>query len=212
MKKTFKTLALLIVILSTGVACNSGKVQRVSEDSVIDLNTRWSSVDARLTAEEMTKELMDHPWYSDFIADNKGKKPVIIVGNIVNKTSEHIDIEMFTKDIEKAMIASGTMKLVQDPVFRAALRAERADQQSNSRSETIKKFQRETGADFMLQGVMTQNTQTTTKVEKTDFYQVNLELSNLETNEKVWIGDNKIFKYKGGKKKVKTNVSGQWNN
>ncbi len=211
MKKTFKLFALTTLTI-LGVSCNSGKIQRVSEDSVIDLNSRWSNVDARLTAEEMTKELLDHPWYSDFIADNKGKKPVVIIGNIVNKTSEHIDVELFTKDIEKAIIGSGTMKLVQDPVFRAALRAERADQQNNSRAETIKKFQKETGADFMMQGVMTQNTQTSAKGEKTDFYQVNLELSNLETNEKVWIGDKKIFKYKGGKKKVKTNVSGQWNN
>ena len=43
---------------------------------------------------------------------------------------------------------------------------------------------------------------------KVVFYQVNLELADLETNELVWVGEKKIKKYKGKGKKVKKKYQG----
>lgn len=175
-------------------------VQRVSETSVTDLSGRWNETDSRLTAEEISKELMEHSWYNSFTAENKGKKPTIIVGMITNKSHEHIAIETFSKDIEKEIINSGRMKLVQAGNMREELRAERADQQLNASKSTMKKFGLENGADFILQGTLNSIVDEYSK-EKTIFYQINLELTNIQTNDKVWIGDKKIKKYLGNKKK-----------
>ena len=89
--------------------CGTQTVTRVSETNVTDLSGRWNETDSRLTAEEITAELMDHSWYSTFASENAGKKPVLIVGLITNKSHEHIEAETFSKDIEKAIINSGTV-------------------------------------------------------------------------------------------------------
>jgi len=201
MKTTFLKLA---VVLALGISlsnCGSTPhVQRVSETSVTDLSGRWNETDSRTTAEEITAELMSHSWYSTYASENGGKKPVIIVGMITNKSHEHIATETFSKDIEKEIINSGRMKLVQAGNMREELRAERADQQNFASQSTMKKFGLENGADFMLQGTVNSIVDQYAK-EKTIYYQIDLELTNIQTNDKVWIGDKKIKKYLGNKKK-----------
>lgn len=197
MKTSYKfILAFVLGITLTNCAPH---VQRVSEDSVTDLSGRWNETDSRLTAEEITAELMSHSWYSTYAAENGGKKPVIIVGMITNKSHEHIAIETFSKDIEKEIINSGRMKLVQAGSMREEIRAERADQQNYASQSTMKKFGLENGADFMLQGTINSIVDQYSK-EKTIYYQIDLELTNIQTNDKVWIGDKKIKKYLGNKK------------
>ena len=183
----------------TLINCGTPNVQRVSENTVTDLSGRWNETDSRLTAEEITAEMMEHSWYSTYASENGGKKPVIIVGIITNKSHEHIASETFSKDIEKAIINSGRMKLVQGADKREEIRAERADQQNFSSQSTMKKFGLENGADFMLQGTINSIVDQAGK-EKTIYYQVDLELTNIQTNDKVWIGDKKIKKYLGNKK------------
>ena len=178
--------------------CSSTQVQRVNENTVTDLSGRWNETDSRLTAEEITAELMEHAWYSTYASENAGKKPVIIVGMIVNKSHEHIATETFSKDIEKAIINSGRMKLVQAGNMREEVRAERADQQNFASQSTMNKFGLENGADFMLQGTINSIVDQAGK-EKTVYYQIDLELTNIQTNDKVWIGDKKIKKYIGKK-------------
>lgn len=191
-----KTRFLPVLFLAASMAftgCGGTKVTRVDETTVTDLSGRWNETDSRLTAEEITAEMMAHSWYSTYVSENAGKKPVIIVGLITNKSHEHIESETFSKDIEKEIINSGRMKLVQAGNKREEIRAERADQQNFASQSTMKKFGLENGADFMLQGtinsIVDQN-----KKEKSVYYQVNLELTNIQTNDKVWIGDKKIKK------------------
>lgn len=179
--------------------CSTPKVQRVSETSTHDLSGRWNETDSRITGEEIGADMLAHSWFNTYSSQNKGKAPVIIVGLIVNKSHEHIATETFSKDIEKAIINSGKMKLVQSGNMREEIRAERADQANFASQATIKKFGLERGADFMLTGTINSIVDEARK-EKTMFYQVDLELTNIQTNEKVWIGDKKIKKYLGNKK------------
>ncbi len=88
---------------------------------------------------------------------------------------------------------SGKISFVANKEERQEIRDERADQQENASPETMKKFQQETGADFMLRGdiasIIDQE-----GGDKVKYYQVNLELVNIETNKKVWSGEKKIKK------------------
>ena len=192
MKKSFSLYAFLILISFAVISCGQ-KVTRVSEDTVTDLSGRWNDTDSRLTAEEITSEMMSHPWYNSYISQNGGEAPVLIVGMITNKSHEHIATETFSKDIEKAIINSSKMRLVQAGAMREEIRAERADQQNYSSASSMKQFGLEQGADFMLQGTVNSIVDQYKK-DKAIYYQVDLELTNLETNEKVWIGDKKIKK------------------
>ena len=200
MKTKLLPLAVIAATITLN-SCSSSKTQtvtRVDENTVTDLSGRWNETDSRLTAQEITAELMSHPWYSTFAAENGGKKPVIIVGLITNKSHEHIATETFSKDIEKEMINSGRMKVVQGGAMREELRAEKADQQSNASQSTMKKFGLENGADFMLQGTINSIVDQAGS-NKTVYYQIDLELSHIQSNEKVWIGDKKIKKVVGQK-------------
>ena len=58
----------------------------------------------------------------------------------------------------------------------------------------MKKFGLEQGADYILQGSINSIVDSE-KRKKVVYYQVNLELTNIQSNEVVWIGDKKIAKY-----------------
>lgn len=189
----FFKIAIVLLSLGTGVSCTQKTVTRVSAEQQIDLSGRWNDVDSRLVAEEMSKDMLNRPWRENFFQKN-GKKPVIIVGMISNKSHEHIEAETFIKDIERELINTATVRVVQNAEFREKLREERADQQQFASPETQKKWGRELGADYMLFGHINSIVDQEGN-RKVVFYQINLELADLETNELVWIGDKKIKKY-----------------
>lgn len=209
MKTKFLKSITLVALAVTIFGCVP-TVQRMSETSVTDISGRWNETDVRLTSEQIIEELQSHPWYSNFIAQNKGKKPVIIVGMITNNTHEHIDPEMFCKNVEISIVDSQRMTLVQNGNKRAELRGEIADQQTYASNETMKKFGLAKGADFILQGNVGSIVDEKGK-QKTVFYKVNLELTNLQSNEVVWIGNKEIKKYLGNKKQKIINVQSNGN-
>jgi hypothetical protein len=183
-------LSLALVLLN---ACANRTVTRISPDQQTDLSGRWNDTDSRLVANEMIKQCLSHTWLSEFNQKN-GRKPVVIVGLVTNKTAEQIEPEVFIKDMEREYINSATVRVVTNSVFREKLRQERADQQEFASPETAKKWGRELGADFMMFGTMN-SINDEFKAKKTIFYQINLELTNLETNELVWIGEKEIKKF-----------------
>ncbi len=181
--------SLVLLLASCG---SSRKVQRTSSDTTVDLSGRWNDTDSRLTAQKMVNGLLDARWIGNFTKESQ-RKPVVIVGNIKNNSSEHIQTKVFSKDIERELINSGEVKFVASSEERAEVRDERSEQQQYSSMETAKRLANETGADFMLKGVIsTQNDSFDGEAVK--FYQVDLELINLETNEKVWMDSKKIKK------------------
>jgi len=184
------TVAIIAIVMS---ACNNTKqVTRVEEDAVIDLSGRWNETDSRLVSETMVSDMLSRPWLEEF-EKGKGRRPVVIVGLVRNKSHEHIATDTYIKDIEKAILNSGRVRLVGNAEAREELRKERADQNEFASKETAARWGKELGADFMLQGTVTSIVDSNGK-QKVVFYQTDLELSNLESNEKVWIGDKKIKK------------------
>jgi penicillin-binding protein activator len=167
-------------------------VSRVSSDEVTDLSGNWNDTDSKLVAEQMVQDLVYRPWLSDFMME-EDRKPVLIVGTIRNFSSEHIQTGTFIKDIERELINAGKVKFVASSKEREELREERTEQQSFASDDTAKRLAAESGADFMLKGGIKSNIDASGgKAAK--FYQIDLELINVETNEKVWIGSKEIKK------------------
>jgi uncharacterized protein (TIGR02722 family) len=185
---------LLLCAGLTFASCSGHKVERVSVEEKIDLSGRWNDTDSRLVAEDMVSQITSGAWIDNYSRAHGGNKPVVVVGLVYNKSSEHIEPSTFIKDVEKAFINSGRVRLVQAGEKREELRRERAGQQEFASMQTAKQWGRELGADFMLNGDIASITDSYKK-EKVIYYQVNLELSDLESNEVVWLGDKKIKKY-----------------
>jgi PBP1b-binding outer membrane lipoprotein LpoB len=165
---------------------------------VTDLSGRWNDTDSRLVSNEMIGDCLSAPWKADHW-ESKKKKATIIVGAIQNKSSEHIAIDTFMGDIERAFINSAEVTVVARPEEREQIREERADQQTYSREETVKQWGRELGADYMMGGVISSIIDQEGG-EKVIYYQVDLNLIDLESNTKVWLGQKKIKKYIGRKR------------
>ena len=193
MKKAYLIITTLFLTSLVFTGCKTRKVERIDPTQQTDLSGRWNDTDSRLVSIEMISDCMAKPWRTEFTTA-KGKRPVVIVGTVRNKTTEHIDPETFIKDIEKAYINSGLVSVVQAGEARKELRDERNDQQTFSSNDTKKKWGLEKGADFMLNGVITSIVDQYGK-NKVVYYQIDLELTNLETNEKVWIGEKEIKKF-----------------
>lgn len=194
MKKTPIALFVTALLFITSACTPKREVQRISTDQSVDLSGRWNDSDSRMVADDMIKQLLHDKWISYYNSQNPNKRPILIVGLIRNKSHEHIDASTFIKDIERAIIQDGSARLVQAGSKREDLRQERVDQQNFASSETVKNWGLELGADYMLQGTISSIVDAYKK-EKIVFYQINLELSHLETNEIVWIGEKKIKKY-----------------
>ncbi|MDL1892438.1 penicillin-binding protein activator LpoB [Sphingobacteriales bacterium CHB3] len=193
MKRTILVLVLSFSTLLLAGCGGSGKtVTRVEPDKAIDLSGDWNDTDSRLVAEEMIKDALNRPWLSNF-QTAKQKEPNVIVGTVKNRTSEHIATTAFIKNLERELLNSGRVSFVASKEERQEIRDERSDQQEFSTAESMKRFQQETGADFMLRGDITSIIDKEGG-ESVKFYQVNLELVNIETNQKVWIGEKKIKK------------------
>lgn len=119
---------------------------------------------------------------------------MVIVGTIRNRSHEHINVQTFAKDLERALINSGEVEFVASAAEREELRDERLDQATQASEDTAKEHGMETGADYMLKGSI--NTiKDKEGGETVMFYQVNLELIDIQNNKKVWIGEKKIKKY-----------------
>jgi penicillin-binding protein activator len=171
----------------------SRKITRIDPTETEDISGKWNNTDSRLTSEELIREISNNAWIQNHLAA-KNKKPVVIVGMVVNKSHEHIEAETFMKDLEMSFLKTQQIGLVQSGKKREELRAEKADMQTNASVSTMKKFGLENGADYILQGSINSIVDQFRR-KRTVTYQINLELTNIETNEIVWIGDKKIAKY-----------------
>jgi penicillin-binding protein activator len=189
MKKLFGLGAVCAALLLG--SCNR-TVTRIDPAQQVDLSGRWNNTDSRLVAEEMIQTVLRDKWLSNHEAA-KGQKPVVIVGFVTNKTHEHIDAETFVNDVERSFIQTQKVRLVQGGKKREELRAEKADMQTNASASSMKKFGLEQGADYILQGSINSIVDDYKK-KRVVYYQVNLELTNIETNEVVWLGEKKIAK------------------
>jgi len=188
--------AALSLALAALVGCGPSKtVSRINPDDTVDLSGTWNDTDSRLVSEEMIQDCLNQAWLRTHMTE-RSKKPAVIVGAIRNQSMEHIPTDTFINDIERSFINSGQVTVVADSGEREDLRAEREAMQGNVTPETLKRFGHEMGADYVLMGDINQIIDEEGG-EKVSFYQTDLQLIDVESNVKVWIGQKKIKKYIG---------------
>ncbi|MBE6344251.1 MAG: penicillin-binding protein activator LpoB [Spirochaetaceae bacterium] len=188
----FSVISVFICTLLVFTSCSSTKVERVDTDTITDLSGYWNDTDVRIVADSLIADCVNAPAITNYVRTN-GKLPVVIVGSFRNDSDEHIDTSILTKKFETALINSGKVDFVASASERGELRTEREEQQSWASEETAKRLANETGADFMLIGsvktMVDQADKTSTRT-----YWVYAELIDIESNRKLWIGENSEIK------------------
>ncbi len=188
---------LLLVGLFLGgslAACGGKQVSRIDPSSVTDLSGRWNDTDSRLVANALIEQSLDSRWLGEYTSRNGGERPTVIVGRFRNRTMEHVPVNTFLNDLERAFVNSGRVTVVAAGDEREEIREEREDQQEHARAETRARLGQELGADFILQGEL-QAIEDEEGDEKVVYYQADATLVDLQSNVTVWSGQHRIKKY-----------------
>lgn len=183
---------LLLVLLTFALAGCATQVDRVDRDVPGDLSGRWNDTDSRLVSEEMIDDMISRGWIQRH-QGRTGSNPTVIVGDVRNLSHEHINVNTFVRDIERELLNSGEVTFVASGVERDAIRSEREDQRGNVREETRSLAGREIGADYVLTGTINTIMDTEGRTEVA-YYQVDLALTSLADNTRVWVGQKEIRK------------------
>ena len=181
-----------LLLPALGSCSSRPQVKRVDPETQIDLSGYWNDTDLRIVCEGLIKECLASPRVGQVEAQ-KGKLPVIIVGNFRNDSDEHIDTSIISRRMEIAILNSGKAEFVAGGDTRLELRDERQGQQSWASEETAKALANETGADFYLSGsVKTVVDRAGNRATRT--YIVFAELTDIETTRRIWMGENSDIK------------------
>lgn len=170
------------------------EVTRVPADQPVDVDYRFNDVDARQVWQGMVNDALFRGWLDRWSQEN-ARRPVILVGSIKNNTQDYINDKLFTRNFEREMLNSGRVRVAAARDDRGELRDERLQGQEWNSPATRKIMKNELGADLMLLGdindIQDRSLDGRTVVK---YFQVNFDLTDIETNEKAWIGSVEIKK------------------
>lgn len=192
-----KVLFVSVLAVALLAACGGREVTRTDTDTVTDLSGRWNDTDARIVAGSIVDQCLSGRWVSMSRVTDVGRGevalPVILVGGVRNQSMEHINVGVFMSEIERALLNSGSFSIASGGRERDEIRDERRDQAIFASPETAAQYGRETGANYVMTGTLN-SIEDQVDNTRAVFYQVNLELIDVETALKVWMGSTEIKK------------------
>jgi uncharacterized protein (TIGR02722 family) len=157
-------------------------------DKENNLNSEWSETDMQKTVKDMVTSLLAHPAIA-----NAKSPPIVMVTQLQNKTSEHIDGQSIMDMVRVELSKSGKVAFI-DKEARQDISDEYNYQNSGMVSDESKKGPGgQTGADFIVNGRMDSIVQEVGK-EKTVYYKITLNMTNLKTSVITWTDQKQIRK------------------
>ncbi len=183
----------LIALASLAVAvgfvpagCGGRKVAVVNPDTSIHLSGRWKDDDSKTVSSQMIDQCLRDTWVTQF-RDRAGRAPIVRVATVVNKSNEEIATQIFTDDLTRALQNSGKVRVVVSRDEAEISREERADLQAHSSEESKPQSKQEQAPDYLLTGaIRIQHDREGDNQVK--YYQVDLRLVDVTTNEVAWPG------------------------
>lgn len=153
-----------------------------------NLNDLWSETDMQKVVADLVGSMVNHREIS-----NANRPPIVMVTKLQNKTSEHIDTQSIMDMVRVELSRGGRVSFV-DKEAREDVAAEYEYQGSGMMSEETKKGKGgQIGADFIINGRLDSIVQEAGK-NKTVYYKVTLNLTNLKKNLIVWTDYKQIRK------------------
>lgn len=152
------------------------------------LTDKWSETDMQGIVRTLVASAVSHPAIS-----SAKRPPVVMVTRLQNKTSEVIDTQSVTDMFQVELMKTGKVAFV-DKAAREDMAEEYDYQNSGTTSrETQKTKGGQVGADFIMNGRLDSIVQEAGK-DKTIYYKVTMNLTNLKTGLIVWTDHKQIRK------------------
>lgn len=188
-----KSLVLFLCFLFLLAGCSSSdSITRLDDTTIVDVSGYWNDSDIRIVCESLIDSCLNSSWADRYRSENRGEYPYIIIGNVINVSSDHIDTAIITKKLEVALINNG-INVVADVGMRNQIVAERERQQYEASDATKAMLGQEIGATYLLQGSVRISVDALPGHSVRAYY-VALELVDIETNKKVWVGEDSVRK------------------
>lgn len=190
MKRTALALSLMAAGLLGLSACAT--VKYGDAQAVETVNTDFGSTDLHLIAAKMVDSLLASPVTRESTAS--GRRPILFVETINNKTTEHIDTESVTDSISTKLLQSGKYRFVDMKKLesvREQLHFQNSDELANPAAAI--KFGQMVGAEYMIYGNMSSITKKDGSTR--DVYsKFTLKLMDLKTGLIEWQDEKEIRK------------------
>lgn len=194
----FLILLIVFPIVASLTACGPKAFQRGEYDDVQtenNMNDLWSETDMQKVVADLVAGMSSHPSIS-----TAKRPPIVMVTKLQNKTNEHIDTQNIMDMVRVELSRGGRVQFV-DKEAREDVADEYNYQNSGMVSDETKKGPGgQTGADFIVNGRLDSIVQEMGK-DKTVYYKVTLNLTNLKTNVITW-SDYKQIRKKFRKRSV----------
>jgi len=157
-------------------------------EEIVMLGDRWNQNDMQLVAKKVVSSM--ESWAS---GGAYGERPVIILEQPRNRTSEHIDMQALYDHVKTALINSGNFTFL-DKAARGEIAREYEYQGSGyvNPNEAQGPGQQK-AAEFLLGGVITSTVQQVGN-DKLVYYKATFELTDIGTTEIVWTDHKEITK------------------
>jgi len=189
MRKLFLFAVAALAFVAQG--CGSKQFTKGSYDDVNQenlLNDSWSETDMQKAVHELVAGLTKYRGITE-----AKKPPVVMVTKLQNKTSEVIDTQSIMDMVRVELSGNGNVKFI-DKEARQDIADEYEYQNSGMVSKESKKGPGgQTGADYVINGRLDSIVQEVGK-DKTVYYKLTLNLTNLKTTEIDWTGQKEIRK------------------
>ncbi|MBT4287602.1 MAG: hypothetical protein HOD92_09715 [Deltaproteobacteria bacterium] len=182
----FKLLMMLLIMLA---GCTPVRVERQSSDSEMDLSGQWNDIDAKI----MVKSIGDQFLNSDWVKQQTSEKQSIIFDRIENKTMEHVETDAILKMLEQKFLESKKFIVLASGTSRLAARQEKKDYEKNNEAPAGIKITKEQEAKYIIRGVL-HSILDQLKDDKTIYYQLTLNVVEINQNKLVWSGQKRIKK------------------
>ena len=167
-------------------AFTKGDYEDVEQENL--LNDKWSETDMQKAVKDLVDSLVEH-----YSIKNASKPPVIMVTRLENKTDEHIDTQSVMDMVRVELTNRGRVAFV-DKEARDDVKDEYDYQQSGMvKGSTAKGPGKQIGADYVLNGRLDSIVQEVGK-NKTVYYKITLNMTNLESNIITWTNHKQIRK------------------
>ena len=191
--KNGRGLLLLLSVCVLGIAgCGKRGFVKGDYDENVEqvnlLNDQWSESDMQKIVKDLVASALAHP----AIAGAK-TPPIVMVTRLQNKTDEHIETQSITDMIQVELMKSGKVQFV-DAAAREDIAKEYEYQEGGSVSKETKRGKgKQIGADLIMNGRIESITQEVGK-DKTIYYKVTMNMTNLSTGLIVWTDQKQIRK------------------
>ncbi len=178
--------ALLAVIMITAMAGCRASTRDYEATDTIHYDASYDFSDKNKIVNDLTESLTNR---SPLAA--RRDRPVVIVYNVANRTSEHISTDLITDDIRQNILETGKARFV-NRIQRETIQEELGYQYAGDVTpETRAQRARQIGAEYMITGTLRaiskdEPRQVRLRKRRLQYYSLTLEMTHLETGLIEW--------------------------